>query len=185
MSKDSHWLKKLTRDWNTNASYSKGLRRLFFMWKLRQFGVHKHIVPLFYHSFVESIFKFFITAWYFSLLVSKIVDMSSKIVGHKQSRMTELCESRVAGKGRAIIAVSHPPYSEYELLSSGRRHRVPSLRTYCVQGSFINSSVAPLNKWWWYKIRWLLASCFKAVWFESGVFLYFVLSFIIGPFECW
>ncbi|XP_049423486.1 uncharacterized protein LOC125883334 [Epinephelus fuscoguttatus] len=39
----------------------------------------------------------------------QIVNMSSKIAGQKQRSMTELCESRVAGKGRAILAdVLHP-----------------------------------------------------------------------------
>ncbi len=62
---------KLSWDKNTGVIYRRGLQRLYFMWKLRQFGVDKHILVLLYRSFVESILAFCFIAWHFSLSVNK------------------------------------------------------------------------------------------------------------------
>ncbi len=138
---------------NTAAVYKKGLQRLYFMRKHRQYGVDTHLLTLFYCSFVESILTFSFVAWYFSLSVvnknklNKIVNMASKIAGKQQHSMIKLCEFCVVRKSYAILRdASHPLYGGYELLPSGRRYRVPLLRTARAQRSFISSSIALLNK---------------------------------------
>ena len=145
--------RKLTWDSNTDSIYKKGMQRLYFLRRLRQFGVERHIMILFYRSFIESILTFCFISWFFSLSIgnknklSKIVNMSSKIIGQQQLNLSQLCESRVTGKGRAICSdISHPLNTEYELLPSGRRYRVPSLRTSRAQRSFIPRSITLLNK---------------------------------------
>ena len=145
--------RKLSWDSNTSVIYKKGLQRLYFLRRLRQFRVDRHIMILFYRSFIESVLTFCFVAWFFSLSIvnknklNKIVNMSSKIVGQQQLSMTRLCESRVAGKGRAILSdASHPLNTQYEMLPSGRRYRVPLLRTSRAQRSFIPTSIVLLNK---------------------------------------
>ena len=145
--------RKLTWNSNMQAIYSKGLQRLYFMRKLRQYHLDKPIMKLFNCSFVESILTFCFTAWYFSLsLVNKnklikIVNMSSKIGGQRMRCLTELCECRVAARGRAIHAdQSHPLNGEYRLLPSGRRFRVPSLDVTRTQKTFVPYSIGLMNK---------------------------------------
>lgn len=51
-----------------------------------------------------------------------IVHISRKIVGQQQHSMLQLCETRVAGKERAVLSYeSRLLYREYGLLPSGRR----------------------------------------------------------------
>ena len=61
---------KLQWTCNTDTIYKKGLQRLHFMRKLKQFRVDRDMMSLFYHSFVESILLFGSVAWYFSLSVT-------------------------------------------------------------------------------------------------------------------
>jgi len=106
--------------------------------KLRQFRVDRDILVLFYQSFVESILTFCSIVW---------VNMSSKIAGQQQNHMTMTCDSQVLRKGQAIIRdVSHPLFSAYELLASGRWYRVPFHRTNWARRSFVPISIELLNK---------------------------------------
>ena len=99
---------KYTWTYNTDTIYKKGLQRLYFMRKLRQFRVDRDMMLLFYHSFVESILLFCSVAWYFSLSVtnknklSKIVNMASEVAGQTLNSMAMTCERRVVKKGQAI-----------------------------------------------------------------------------------
>ena len=144
---------KLSWNTNTDAIYKKGLQRLYFMRKLRQFRVEKDMMVLFYRSFVESILTFCSIAWYLSLSVTnksklhRIVSMASKIAGLQLSSLTTICESRVVRKGQAICGDGlHPLFQAYEVLPSGRRYRVPSLQTNRARKSFIPTSITLLNK---------------------------------------
>ncbi len=103
---------------------------------------------------MESILTFSFVAWYFSLSVvnknklNKIVNVASKIAGKQQHSMIKLCEFRVVRKSYAILRdASHPLYGGYELLPSGRRYRVPLLRTARAQRPCISSSIALLTLW--------------------------------------
>ena len=144
---------KLTWTYNTDTIYKKGLQRLYFMHKLRQFRVDRDMMLLFYHSFVESILLFCSVAWYFSLSVtnknklSKIVNMASKVAGQTVNSMAMTCERKVVKKGQAISEnMSHPLHQTYELLPGGRRLRLPSFHTNRASRSFIPTSIALLNK---------------------------------------
>ncbi len=55
---------KLSWYLNTGAIYKRGLQQLYFMQKLRQFGVDRFFLIV---LFVESILNFCFMAWYFSL----------------------------------------------------------------------------------------------------------------------
>lgn len=144
---------KLTWTCNTDAIYKKGMQRLYFMRKLRQFRVDRDMMRLFYHSFVESILCFCSVAWYFSLSVvnknklHKIINMASKIACQPLNSMAMTVERRVANKAYTICDdVSHPLHQTYELLPSGRRFRLPLFQTNRARKSFIPSSIALLNK---------------------------------------
>ena len=77
----------------------------------------------------------------------KIVNMSSKIAGQRMRCLTELCESQVAARGRAIFAdPSHPLNGEYDMLPLGRRLRAPFLDVTRTQRTFVPYSISLLNK---------------------------------------
>ena len=126
---------KLTWNSNTAAVYKKGQQRLHFMRRLRKYNVEKSVMILFHRSFVESGLTFCFVSWYGSLsLVNKnklhkIINVSSKIAGVRLESMTSMYETRVLRKGRAITRDrTHPLYSQYQLLPSGRRYNVPRLQ---------------------------------------------------------
>lgn len=144
---------KLQWNSNTDTVYKKGLQRLHFMRRLRQFRVDSDMMLLFYHSFVESTLLFCCVAWYFSLSVtnknrlSKIVNLASKVAGKKLDSMAITCERRVLKKGQAINRdMSHPLHQAYEVLPSGRRFRLPSFKTNRASKSFIPTSITFMNK---------------------------------------
>ena len=140
---------KLT--WNSNTA-AIGQQRLHFMRRLRKYNVDKSVMVLFYRSFVESALTFCFIAWYGSLsLVNKnrlhkIINVSSKIAGVRLESMTSMYETRVLRKGKAIARDrTHPLYSQYNLLPSGRRYPVPGLQARALR-TFVPTSIGLLNK---------------------------------------
>jgi len=80
-------------------------------------------------------------------VLNRVVNVCGKVVGEKQVRLCELYESRVVRKGREIAKdTSHVLAQYYELLSSGRRYRVPKACTVRTKNSFISKSIGVLNK---------------------------------------
>ena len=74
----------------------------------------------------------------------KIINVSSKIAGVRLESMTSMYETRV--KGRVITRDrTHPLYSQYHLLPSGRRYNVPRLQARASR-SFVPISIGLLNK---------------------------------------
>lgn len=59
--------------WNSNIDtiYKKGMQRLHFMRRLRQFRVDREIMLLFYHSFVESTLLFLLCSLVFLLVCNQ------------------------------------------------------------------------------------------------------------------
>ena len=143
---------KLTWNSNTHVIYKKGQQRLHFMRRLRQYNVEKNVMTLFHRSFVESALTFCFVSWYGSLsLVNKnklhkIINVSSKIAGVRFDSMTSMYETRVLRKGKAITRDNtHPLHSQYQLLPSGRRYKVPSLQARASR-SFVPISIGLMNK---------------------------------------
>lgn len=90
------------------------------MWKLRQFGVDCAIVHL--SSTFCVVARHFLLSVNNKTKLGMIVHISRKIVGQQQHSMLQLCETRVAGKERAVLSYeSRLLYREYGLLPSGWR----------------------------------------------------------------
>ena len=111
------------------------------------------VLRTFYRSFIESVLTLSFMAWFGGLNVrnrnklSKIVNVSSKIVGERMSGLTELYESRVREKCARITAdTSHVLACNYQLLPSGKRYRVPLYKTVRAKSSFIPMSIQFTNK---------------------------------------
>lgn len=126
---------------------------MFLIRKLRGFGVRPDILERVYISLVESILVFNITVWYGHLtLVNKnklnrIIHMAGKIVGRQQRPLDSLYNAAAQRKALSIIRdETHPLHSEFELLPSGRRYRVPLAKKKIYRGSFIPNAITIINK---------------------------------------
>ncbi len=106
-------------------------QRLYFLRRLRLYGVNKKIRTVFYQAVLESLIRYGIQAWYGNLSVqlknklSHIVRMAMKIVDLKDypSLKTLFEQSVHRGAHKILADPSHILQPEYVLLPSGRRYR--------------------------------------------------------------
>ena len=124
----------------------------FLIRKLRSFSVSQHILDMAYRSLVESILSLNITTWYGNLSVksknklSKIVNIAGKVISKSQKKLCNIFDSAVHRKAKHITAdTSHPLHSEFELLLSGHRFRVPRTSQNIYKKSFIPHAIQVLN----------------------------------------
>ncbi len=124
---------------NSEYIFKRCSQRLFLLRQLSGLGVSKHILERVYKSIVESVLTFHLPVWYEHLncrlknKLSRIVSSANKIIGRPQNQLTQLYVERTKKKTRVILADgSHPLFSQFELLKSGRRYRVPLAKKKCV-----------------------------------------------------
>ena len=82
--------------------------------------------------------------------ISKLHTISCKIVGCStpDSSLQKLYNMRTIQMAKKIISdPTHFLHAKYDLLPSGRRHRMPAVRTQRAMKSFIPSSIKLLNHW--------------------------------------
>lgn len=106
---------------------------------------------------IESVLRYGTVAWFGNLSVklksqiNRLVHTAMKVMGVRDYPFLQtLFEKTIVKQSRKIIAdPSHVLYSEYELLPSGRRYRVPTKyrKRYLIRykNSFIPLSVNLLN----------------------------------------
>jgi len=72
--------------------------------------------------------------------------MASRIVGRQQRPLVQLYAERVKKKAGSILADrSHPLFSQFEPMKSGRRYRTPLANKNMFKRSFIPNAVKILN----------------------------------------
>ena len=128
-------------------------QRLYFLRRLRLYGVSSHIMMIFYRAIVESILRYGISSWFGNLTVklkSKLAGMhktAMKIVGRKEYEpIQSIYEQAVRKKAKKIISNSqHPLFPEYKTLPSGRRLRVPLCKSNRLKLSFVPASIKLMN----------------------------------------
>ncbi len=112
-------------DKHSDNVFKKGLST----WKLRSFNIEKDILMVVYKSLIESVLTFNIVSWFNSLSVKsknkllRIINVASKIIGERQTPLSDLFTVALKRKAFAIVGdSSHPLYSSFQLLPSGRRY---------------------------------------------------------------
>ena len=143
--------------WHTQVESccSKIHQRLHVLRRLRLFGVSLNIMLIFYRASIESILRYGISSWYGNLTVKykaqveRVAKMAGKIMGLSSPPMTPqaIFEQTVVRQAKNIISdPSHVLNSEYELMRSGRRYRMPQCKYNRFKHSFIPLSIKMLNR---------------------------------------
>lgn len=144
---------KLTFGTNCEQVCKKGHQRLFCLRKLNQFHIDKSIMILFYHAFIESILSFALAAWFGNLTLknknslNKIVKWSSRLIGDPQLNVETLYTKQLQRITSSILNdSSHPLHTEFQLLPSRRRFRIPRCRTKRHKNSFVPAAITLRNE---------------------------------------
>ena len=144
--------KKISFKDNAERIFKKANQRLHLLRKLRSFGVSKKILQTVYKSLVQSILTYNISVWNGILnqkdkvMLSRIINNASKITGIQQASLTELHLVSVRRKANKITKdPSHPLFSSFEAMPSGRRLRAPRWKKVLFKRSFVPTAISVLN----------------------------------------
>ena len=87
----------------------KAQQRLYFLRRLKSFGVNKTILKKFYRAVVESVLTFSITVWYSGTTqkdrakLNRIVKTASKIIGDDLQTLESLFKTRAIRKSNSFL----------------------------------------------------------------------------------
>ncbi|XP_028331997.1 uncharacterized protein LOC114481395 isoform X2 [Gouania willdenowi] len=119
---------------------------------LRRARAPSSIMHTFYSGTIESIMSSCITVWYGACTVScrkslqRIVRIAEKIIGVSLPPLLDIYNSRLTRKATRIAGdPTHPSYSLFSLLPSGRRLQSLRARTSRLKNSLFHQAVRRLN----------------------------------------
>ena len=119
----------------------KAKQRLYFLRKLKSFGVNSHILIMFYRAIVESVLTQAIIVWFDRATVTdlrklaSVVRSAERIIGINLSPLCVLYEQRMDRRTKMIMEdIHHPANNYFEFLPHGIR-----LRTFKGNKRFVNS----------------------------------------------
>lgn len=137
---------------NTTALVKKAQQRIYFLRLLKKNNLSERLLVSFYRGSIESILTYCICAWFSSCtarerkVLQKVITTAQRIIGQPLPSLEELYGSRCLRKANNILQdSSHPGYSLFALLPSGRRYRNIKSRTNRLKNSFYPRAVALLN----------------------------------------
>ena len=147
-----HITEELTWTEHTTRVVKKAQQRLFFLRRLRRFGMDPRILRTFYTCTVESILTGSITTWYGSCTaierkaLQRVVRTAQYITGVQLPNLLDLYTSRCLRKTRRVLKDStHPSHCLFSQLPSGRRFRSIKSRTSRLRDSFFPRVIRLLN----------------------------------------
>ncbi len=146
-----HITEDLTWSAHIDAVLKKAHQHLFFLRRLRKFGMSPSILRSFYTCTVESILTGCITAWFGNSTASnrkalqRVVRTARHIVGGELPSLQDIYTRRCIRKARRIIKDSHPSHRLLSLLPSGRRLRSIRSRTSRLRDSFFPQAIRLMN----------------------------------------
>ena len=128
-------------------------QRLHFLRRLRIHGVANNILMLFYRANMESIIRYGITTWFGNLSVKlksqlqNLIKRAGKIMGMQPPcSLQATFERTLVMQGSKITRdPNHILHSQFELMPSGRRYRVPTCRLNRYKFSFVPLAIKALN----------------------------------------
>ena len=128
-------------------------QRLHFLRRLRVHGVNRNVMVMFYRAAIESIIRYAITTWFGNLSIKlksqlrSLINRAGKIMGSPPpSSLQEIYDETARRQGLKISRdPKHVLHTEFELMPSGRRFRMPNCKLNRFKFSFVPSSIKLLN----------------------------------------
>ena len=143
----------LTWSMQAGSAVKTAQKRLYFLRRLKKFGMSAKTIINFYRCTIESILSGCITAWYGSCsaadrkALQRVVKTAERITGSHLPSVQGIYNTRCLRKARNIVKDhSHPGYGILKLLPSGRRYRSIRARTTRLTNSFFPQAVRLLNQ---------------------------------------
>ena len=137
---------------HADAIVKKAHQHLYFLRRLRKFGMSATTLTNFYRCTIESILSGCITAWYGSCSVQdrnklqKVVNEAQSITQTSLPSIDTVYTSRCLGKADSIIKdPTHPGHTLFHLLPSGKRYKSLRTRTNRLKNSFFPAAIRLLN----------------------------------------
>ena len=118
--------------WSLHARYmcKKGQQRLYFLRCLKKFHMKPEILVNFYRSINESILTGSIMVWFGNMTesdrnaLSRVIRTARRLTGVDLPDLREIFYCRVKSRFHKVITdPSHPAFTFFELLPSGKRYR--------------------------------------------------------------
>ena len=118
--------------WSLHARYmcKKGQQRLYFLRCLKKFHMKPEILVNFYRSIIESILTGSIMVWFGNRTesdrnaLSRVICTARRLTGVDLPDLREIVYCRVKSRFHKVITdPSHPAFTFFELLPSGKRYR--------------------------------------------------------------
>ena len=141
--------------WSDHVDFvcSRLQQRLYFLRRLRVFGVSQNVMFLFYQAVMESVIRYGMTAWFGNLSaqskskLQRLVQTAMKVMGRTEKLSLEsIYDQSVLRQAQRVLSdPSHILHMEYELLPSGRRYRIPKCKLNRFKHSFVPTSIKILN----------------------------------------
>ncbi|KAK2181537.1 hypothetical protein NP493_393g00013 [Ridgeia piscesae] len=105
----------------------KAQQRLYFLSRLRSFGLTTQIMLTFYRAVIESVLTFSFTVWFGSITVNeklrlnRVVKTASRTIGRDLLSLESLYQQRLLGRAILISHSSHPARHLFNPLPSSCR----------------------------------------------------------------
>ena len=118
--------------WSLQARYmcKKGQQRLYFLRCLKKFHMKPEILVNLYRSIIESILTGSIMVWFGNMTdadrnsLSRVIRTARRLTGVDLPDLREIFYCRMKSRIHKVIAdPSHPAFTFFELLPSGKRYR--------------------------------------------------------------
>ena len=148
-----HITNSLTWSLNSKGILKKAQQRLYFLRRLRRFGLSTKALVNFYRCTIESVLTGCITVWFGNVTVQdskqlqRIVKRAAKIIGTELPQLHTIYNTRCKKKTENILKdSSHPAHSLFYLLPSKKRYQSITSHTTRLSNSFYAQAIRLLNK---------------------------------------
>ena len=128
---------------NIETIVKNAQQRLYFLSRLRSFGLSPQIIMTFYRATIESVLTFSLTVWFGSITMKetlrlhRVIKTASRIIGRDLPSLEALYQQRLLG--RAILISHNSSHPAHDLFDPLRRFRSIKTRT-----NRFNTSLSPL-----------------------------------------
>ena len=147
---------KFIWDNHVDSMIKKLNQRMYFLRKLRSFGIKQSILQIFYSSSLEGLIVFGITCYgcnlqkQYVLRINRVIKKASKVIGCELNHFEILLNTCVRKKAEVIVSDPlHPLQLEFErFVRSTRcvRYKSKKARTDMYKNSFVPTAVRVLNR---------------------------------------